>query len=522
MMLRDSDAVFANAGPQRAVIDIGSNTVRLVVYGGARRAPTVLLNEKVTARLGRDLAETGRIPKAASDLAIAGISRFTRILDDLHIRDVDCIATAAPREASNGAAFLRQVADAGVTPRLLSGEEEARAAAMGVIGAFPGAKGAIADLGGGSLELTAVAHGETSREASLPLGTLRLPALRAGGAEKFKQRIAKHLKATGWDKPIEGTLYLVGGTWRALACYAMHEQGSPITDPHGFTLTGAEALTLAKRLRRSKRSILAAVPRVSPMRAAKLPDAGALLQVLLSKLEPDQVVVSAWGLREGVLFERLDAAARSQDPLLAGVASFAAPRGGPPTLATRIAAWTVDAVPSQGRGSERLRLAATMLALASMQIEPNLRLKQAINWALYKRWLCVAPVERAMIAAALAANCGEIELPKILQRLADDAQLEEATCWGLAIRLCRRLGAGSRRSLRNSALKVEGNRLVLYLGEEHAVLRAEHVEEDLAALAERLGLVPAIEIVPRESLFEAQTFNAAALTGEATLGPTVP
>jgi exopolyphosphatase / guanosine-5'-triphosphate,3'-diphosphate pyrophosphatase len=515
-MIGDSEAVFANAGPQRAVIDIGSNTVRMVVYGGARRAPTVLLNERVIARLGRDLTGSGRIPKAAIDLALAGVRRFTRILDDLHIRDVDCIATAAPREAKNGAAFLKLVEETGLKPRLLSGDEEARAAAMGVIGAFPGARGAVADLGGGSLELTAIANGETGRETSLPLGTLRLPALRADGADKFKHRIAKYLKTNDWDKPIGGTLYLVGGTWRALACYAMHDQSSPLTDPHGFTLSPAEALTLAKRLRRSKRSILAAVPRVSPMRAAKLPDAGALLQVLLSKLEPHSVVVSAWGLREGVLYDRLDAAARSQDPLLAGIASFAAPRGGPPTLATRIAAWTVDAVPSEGRGSERLRLAATMLALASMQIEPNLRLRQAINWALYKRWLCLDPQERAMIAAALAANCGEIELPKLLQKLAEPDQLEEAMCWGLAIRLCRRLGAGSRRSLRNSALKVEGNRLTLYLGEEHAVLRAEHVEEDLATLADRLGLVPAIEVVPIESLFEAQSFDITSVTGEAT------
>jgi exopolyphosphatase/guanosine-5'-triphosphate,3'-diphosphate pyrophosphatase len=511
-MVSDSEAVFANAGPQRAVIDIGSNTVRLVIYGGARRAPTVLLNEKVTARLGRDLTSTGRIPKPAIDLALAGIRRFVRILDDLHISDVDCFATAAAREAKNGAAFLKQVEQAGVTPRLLTGEEEARAAAMGVIGAFPGATGAIADLGGGSLELTAIANGATSREASLPLGTLRLPALRADGAAKFKQRISKQLEANNWDKPVGGTLYLVGGTWRALACYAMSELDSPLTDPHGLTFTGAEALTLAKRLRRSEKSILAATPRVSAMRAAKLPDAGALLQVLLSKLEPERVVVSAWGLREGVMFERLDAAARGQDPLLAGVASFAAPRGGPPTLATRIAAWTVDAVPSYGRGSERLRLAATMLALASMQIEPNLRVRQTINWALYKRWLCLTPPERAMIAAALAANCGELDLPKLLQRLAGPEELEEAICWGLAIRLCRRLGAGSRRSLRNSALKVEGNRLVLYLGEEHAVLRAEHVEEDLSALAERLSLVPAIEIVPIESLHEAQSFEVAATT----------
>src|ERR1044072_485279 len=108
-MIGDSDAVFAHAGPQRAVIDIGSNTVRLVIFGGARRAPSILLNEKVTARLGRDLARSGGLPKPAIDLALAGIRRFTRILGDLHIRDVDCIATAAAREAKNGAAFLKLV-----------------------------------------------------------------------------------------------------------------------------------------------------------------------------------------------------------------------------------------------------------------------------------------------------------------------------------------------------------------------------------------------------------------------------
>lgn len=499
-MARDSETVFAHAGPQRAVIDIGSNTVRMVVYGGARRAPTILLNEKVTARLGRDLASSGRIPQSAIDIAIAGIRRFACILSDLGIRDVDCIATAAARDAGNGPAFLKLVEETGIKPRLLSGEEEAGTSAMGVIGAFPEATGAVADLGGGSLELAAIAGGATSREASLPLGTLRLPALRPDGTARFKQRIAKQLKAGGWDKPTGGTLYLVGGTWRALASYAMHERKSPLTDPHGLSFSPAETLALAKRVRRSKPGILAAAPRVSAMRAAKLPDAGALLQVLLAKLEPNRIVISAWGLREGALFEKLDAVARGQDPLLAGVASFTTPRGGPLTLAVRMTAWTVDAAPGRARGGERLRLAATMLALASMGTEPNLRPKQAVEWALYKRWLGLDPQGRAMIATALLASYGETEPPWLLQHFADADHLEEAICWGLAIRLCRRLGAGSRRSLRDSALKVDGKRLVLYLGEDHAVLRADHVEDDLSALAMRLGLVPKIEVIPTDNL----------------------
>ncbi|OJW59407.1 MAG: exopolyphosphatase [Sphingomonadales bacterium 63-6] len=504
-MIGDRDTAFPNTLPHRAVIDIGSNTVRLVVYGGAQRAPTVLLNERVTARLGRDLMHDGRIPDEAVQIALSGLRRYRRILTDLHIAEVDVIATAAARLATNGAEFLDLVRECGFAPILLSGEEEARTSALGVIGAFPGARGVVADLGGGSLELVEIRDGQCTHGASMALGTLMLGELRAAGGDEFRRRVNKALKHEDWAHSMSGPLYMVGGTWRALAGFAMTEAKHPLTDPHGFELTGEDALKLAKRVRLMTPEELVKA-RVSSMRAAMLPDAAALLQVLLARLEPPKLIFSSWGLREGRLFDQLDPAARAQDPLLAGVASFAAPRGGPPMLATRIAGWTVNALPRDGAGSERVRLAATMLALASMQIEPNLRVKQAINWALYKRWINLSDEGRAMIAAALSANCGTTNLPRMLGRLASGTRLNEAICWGLAIRLARRLGGGSRTSLRNTALVISGSRLVLFLGESHADLRADHVAQDLGALAARLGLEPAIEIVPNDSLLEKASF----------------
>jgi len=498
-MIGDTDTAFPNTVPHRAVIDVGSNTVRLVVYGGAQRAPTVLFNEKVVARLGEDLQHSGAIREPAMEIALQGLRRFRRILTDLHVNKVDVIATAAPRLAENGLAFLERVRECGFEPVLLSGEEEARTSAMGVIGAFPGAQGVVADLGGGSIELVEIADGECNHGVSLPIGTLLLPELRAQGSAKFKRKVNRALANEDWAHAIDAPLYMVGGTWRALACFAMHEAKHPLTDPHGFELDSAAALKLAKRLRRTDPAKLN-ISRVAPMRAQMLPDACALLYILLNKLKPTRLVFSAWGLREGWLYDQLDPAARAQDPLLSGIASFSGPRGGPPTLATRIAGWTVDALPRGGGGSERVRLAATMLALASMQIEPNLRLKQAINWALYKRWMDLKDEGRAMIAAALSANCGSCDLPRTLLKLTSAERLEEAICWGLAIRLARRLGAGSRRSLRNSTLGIDRGRLVLWLGESHADLWAEHVEQDLMVLAERLGLAPAMEVVPNDSL----------------------
>lgn len=492
----DREGKFSGHIAQQAIIDIGSNTVRLVLYGGSARAPITLLNEKVVAKLGRDIGETGRLADAAIELAMRGLSRYALILDDLGIPHVEVVATAAVREAENGPEFLDQVRSLGLEPRLLSGEEEGRISAMGVIGAFPGASGVVADLGGGSLELVHIAEGECGEGVSLPLGTLRLPQLRGDKPIETKKAAVQVLKSANWDQAINGPLYLVGGTWRSLAVYAMHLQSHPLTDPHGLEISYDDAVTLAEKIAGSDPDELRQIPRISSQRSTTLPDAGALLMALLKKLAPTKIVFSSWGLREGLLFDRLAPYAKSQDPLLAGVAVFAAQRGCPATLAARVAGWTVDALPAGSRGSERLRLAATMLALASMQTEPNLRNGAAIDWALHKRWLALSSEDRGMLAAAVSANGNNCDLPPRITDLAPTERLEDAIAWGLAVRLCRRLGALSRRTFRATSLAVEDDKLVLRLGQDHADLFGIPNEKDLRLLADRLGLEAQVVIVP--------------------------
>jgi exopolyphosphatase/guanosine-5'-triphosphate,3'-diphosphate pyrophosphatase len=494
------EGAIGGAGGERAIIDIGSNTVRLVVYGGTMRAPTVLLNEKVTAKLGREIAATGRLADEAMALALKGLRRFALLLADLGVSDVETVATAAVRDAANGAEFVAQLYAIGLKPRVISGEEEALLSAHGVIGAFPDARGIVADLGGGSLELVRVAGGQTDSATSLPLGTLRLPDHRKGGRAPMKKSLDKAIRAGGWDlsgtAPAEnGALYLVGGTWRAMAVYAMAARGHPLSDPHGFAIDAASAQTIAAALADTNSDALKGRDRISTMRAEKLPDAAVLLQALLARLAPEQVVFSSWGLREGLLYDRLPVHTRSADPLLAGVAVFAGQRGAAATLATRMAAWTLDAAPAREHGSERLRLAATMLALAAMQIEPNIRLPQAINWALHKRWVGIDGKGRAMLAAAIAANGNQLALPAEVRALASPEALEEATRWGLALRLGRRLGAASPRSLEVSQLVVEDGALVLRLARSHEALFGQPTEKDMKLLAGRLGLPWRVDIV---------------------------
>lgn len=493
MSAAESGGALASHAPddkRRAVIDIGSNTVRLVIYGGPPRAPAVLWNEKVSARLGRDLAKTGAIPPAAMAEALAALARYAAILRDHGIGQIEAVATAAPRDATNGGEFIARVGALGLDVRLLSGEEEARASACGVIGAFPDATGVVADLGGGSLELVAVAHGACRDGTSLPLGTLRLPELKARG--RFDSDVGTILESAHWARAHPGPLYLVGGTWRAFAAYAMRRMDHPLTDPHAFALDVEQADMLAMTLQESKPAKLAQLRGISSMRAEKLPDAAALLRVLLATLKPAGLLFSSWGLREGLHFRRLEPAVRDTDPLLAGVAAFAGERPARTVDAPLLAAWTKAAARDRGAEAERLRLAAAHLAPALQAVEPNLRPAHALEWALDKRWIGIDARGRARLAAALLGSLASTTTPDRLARLASADDLGEATGWGLALRLAQRLGAGSRAVLASSRLTASEQHIELAIDSDHAALAGAPVTKDMAALAQHLKLEPSI------------------------------
>jgi len=507
------------AASPRAIIDIGSNTVRLVIYGGPPRAPVVLHNEKVTARLGKGVAENGKLGAKAMGQALAALGRYACLLALRGVSDVQTVATAAVRDAKNGAVFMERIAALGLNPRLLSGEEEALTSARGVMAAFPGAVGMVGDLGGGSLELIDINGARATHGISLPLGTLRLPALRAGGGAKFARRVRKMLASVDWSGAHAQDFYLVGGSWRAFGRFAMLRGKWPVDDPHGFVLTAEQALRVARSLREGKfgaappaskpASKPAARPlilhplaegmQVSASRLASLPDAAALLEVLVRELKPARLIFSSWGLREGVLASGFDAGLAAVDPMLAGVTAFVEGMGvageDVPATAALVAAWTADVDPAQG-ARPHLRLAATMLALASMRTEPNLRPELAANWALRKRWIGLSDEGRACLALAVLANNGRTAIPPDLLRLAPATRLREAMTWGIATRLCRRFCGPTAGALAGSALMIDGLQVVLAVRPDLAPLVNEPVEKDLRLLAECLGLGHEVRILP--------------------------
>ncbi len=484
--------------PSRAIIDIGSNTVRLVIYGGPERAPDVLHNEKLTARLGKGVAESGKLGGRAKAAALASLARYRTLLDLKGVTRVDVVATAAVRDAENGPAFLNQITALGLSPRLLSGEDEAITSAHGVIGAFPAATGVVGDLGGGSLELVDVDPAGCRHGISMPLGTLRLPGLRAGGERAFGQSVAKSLRSAAWQAAPGSTLYLVGGSLRAFARHAMHATVWPIDDTHGFEIDAAAAQAIAKAMARKKPETLIPIPGMSSARLAALPDTAALLAVLIRSLQPGRLVFSSWGLREGVLWDSMTPASRAKDPLVSGAAAFTEEYGIPAETAKMVAAWAAPACLPQpspnaaAPGNERIRLAATMLCLATAMVEPNLRGDLARDWALRKRWIGASPADRAMLAAAMIANTGRQDLPAELGVLAPPELLREAQVWGLAVRLCRRFSGTTAQGINGSTLQIEGGNLVLEVQPQIAALVNEGVERDLKALGALLGLKPVV------------------------------
>lgn len=482
----------------RAVIDIGSNTIRLVIYGGPPRAPAVLYNEKVTARLGRGVAENGQLGKRAMRVALAALGRYAMLVRLKGITDIQTVATAAARDATNGPEFLDQVRALGLEPRLLSGEEEAVTSAMGVAGAFPGAKGIVADLGGGSLEIVHVDGMRCKHGVSLPLGSLHLPQLREGGAAKFGRRIHRMVDATGWHCAQREVLYLVGGSHRALARYAMNQMRWPLDDPHAFELSAEAAAQVCRSVLRGK--LPAQIPGVATSRLASLPDSAALLGALLKEIRPSKIVFSSWGLREGLVFVSQEPAVQVQDPLIAGVAAFARTMGIEAAAGRMVAGW-IDGAMKRGRpDDDRLRLSATMLALAEQRVEPNLRAEQAMEWALGKRWVGIDTEGRAMMAACMLANAGRPAPSDDLDRLASPERLREAHIWGLAVRLCRRFSGVIPQALENSGLAISGDRLTLSVTEPFGALYTDPAARDLLALAEQLDLAPEFLAIDRAAI----------------------
>ena len=482
--------ISAQGHPARqAIIDIGSNSIRLVVYGGPQRIPATLFNEKVMAGLGRSLDATGAIPAHSIDAAVRALARFKRLADVMHVDRLRTVATAAVRDASNGDVLLARAAELGLKVELLTGEQEAESAALGVLSAIPDADGIVGDLGGGSLELTRVAGGEVLERASFPLGVLRIAAVR-DGKTSLARFVTQQLSRAAWLKNSRGLpLYLVGGSWRALARVDMALSGYTLPIVHQYVMAASAAPRLARTIAASGRDQLRLVPSLSGSRLATLGEASALLAVLVRELGTTSLVVSAYGLREGLMFGVLPQEVRRQDPLIAAAREEAEVQGRFPDHGALLDRWIEPLFPHNS--DARLRLAACLLSDAGWRANPEFRAELAFEIGAHGNWVGIDARGRALLGQSLytAFGGGSTVMPQ-LTALAGESDLRRALRWGLAIRLGQRLSGGVAAPLKRSALKVEQGALRLELAGEDRALLGDAVEKRFRQLATELGLEP--------------------------------
>ncbi|HEX4693737.1 Ppx/GppA family phosphatase [Sphingomonas sp.] len=487
LLLRKPRAA-ADAPPRTAIIDIGSNSIRLVVYQGPPRLPATLFNEKVMAGLGRQLAQTGRIAAASIDLAITTLARFAALAHEMEVTSLRTVATAAVRDAANGQMLLDAAARLGLPVETLTGEEEAIVAGMGVLSAIPDADGIVGDLGGGSLELVRVKKGEVRDRVSFPLGALRIAALRTKGKGAIDRRVAKLLKQGGWAGKGKGLpLYLVGGSWRSLARLDMHVQRYPLPIIQQYPMSPASVARLVRTASHIGKGALKAVPGISSQRAPMLNDAAALLASLLRHLKCDRTIVSSFGLREGLLYQALDPETRAQDPLIVAARADGQRLGRFPQHGDLLDRWIAPLF-EDSPGMQRLRHAACLLADVGWHANPEFRAERGVEIALHGNWVGIDARGRAIVAQALWTSLGGgASAPAGIEPLASSADLKRGVQWGLAIRLGQRLSGGVAAPLRRSGLRLDGEVLRLRLTGNDVALYGEAVAKRHLALADAFG-----------------------------------
>lgn len=465
-----------------AVIDIGSNSVRLVVYERLTRSPTVIFNEKVLAGLGKGLSKTNSLAEGPLRSALAAVKRFKHISDQCGAKTLHVLATAAAREAKNGPAFVAELERiCGVAIRVLSGADEARLAALGIVAGIHDADGVAGDLGGGSLELVDIVGETFGSGLTYPLGGIRLSEAAEGSIRKAERIAQDVLERSPVLAGLPGrTFYAVGGTWRSLAKLHMHQKNYPLRVMHNYAMPAEEALEFCRIVGRGAVETLPKIETVSKQRRDLLPFGAVVLAQVIKAGKPKQVVLSALGLREGHLYDLLPPEERTRDPLIAASEELAFLRSRSPRHTEEMVAWTDMVFAAMGidenREERRLRIAACHVGDIGWRAHPDYRGEQSLNIISNAAFIGVDHPGRAYLAlASYYRHMGLVEdaLSPALARLATPRLMDRAKTLGAAFRVAFILSAAMPGIVPDTRVTRDGVRLILDLPPHLADLDGE-------------------------------------------------
>ena len=486
-----------------AVIDVGSNSVRMVIYPATALAAPPLFNEKAMCGLGRDQVPGGPLSETAMKLAMDTMRRFAYLSDAMDVGMIDAVATAAVREAVNGVEFLDHIAaETGITVRILDGEEEARLAARGVMAASPRARGLVGDLGGGSLELIHLDPDlldGVGQRTSLPLGTLRLAAAAGGAGADLDREIDHGLSQVDWLSRIRnGDLYIVGGAWRSLGRLEMARTRYPLRVLHGYTLPSARVEAMCQLFAGLSLESLRRIDAAPKDRLDTLALAARILGRLLHHSGAKRVVFSDHGLRDGILYEHLTPEHKAADPLLAScrLIAMATARHGENGLGhghgdgAKLSDWLAPLFAKETESEWRLRFAACLLSDIGWRIHPEERPDHAMADVMRAPLIGLDHDQRIMLALAIRyryTHRRDSHWVKPFERLIEDEDQLWSRQVGQALRLAHTLSGGIMELLADYQLRLDDDTITLHCATGAAHLIGEAGAKRLKAMARSFG-----------------------------------
>lgn len=494
---------FTEPGPI-AVIDIGSNSVRLVIYERLARNPTALFNEKILAGLGRGVAQTGRLGEENVATALRAFVRFRRVCDHVGVIKLHILATAAAREAENGPEFIRQVEDICREPvKILSGRDEAYYSAMGVYSGFWKADGLVGDLGGGSLELVEISANGIGDGRTFPLGGIRLQEASERNLDQAQAIASTELDKADWLGKAEGrTFYAIGGTWRSLGRLHLFQQGYPLHVMHDYAVPAEVILEFCEQIMREDLSDEPCISAVSKARRALLPYGAAVMRETLKHCQADKVVFSALGVREGFLYEQLDDEDKRLDPLITAAHELGVLRSRDPSYSEEVIKWSEQALRVAGidesEGERRLRISACHLTDIGWRAHPDYRGEQSLNVISNAGFVGVDHAGRAYLALAVYyryEGLSDNGLSPEIRSLCHPRLLKLARMLGATLRVAALIGASMKGILLRSKLSLLNGKLVLTLPRELEDLCGDRLTKRLNQLGRVMDLEAEVRVL---------------------------
>ncbi|MDE3016547.1 MAG: Ppx/GppA family phosphatase [Pseudomonadota bacterium] len=448
------------------IIDIGSNSIRLVIYDQQKRSPVPIYNEKVMCALGKALAATGTLNPEGVDLARAALKRFLAMGNNMGIASLHVMATAAIRDARDGQAFARYLEDTyRINVDIISGKKEARLGAHGVCASMYRPQGITGDLGGGSIELVNVEDGEIRDHASLPLGSLRMIDESKGDRDKLRKLVEKRFAELTWmEDTAVANFYAIGGSFRALARMHMTAGNYPLHILHEYKVDARKFLDFARDIAAMPEGRLEKFPGAAPRRVPALPGAAIVLEHIIAHARPDHIVFSTSGIREGYLYEKLPPAVRSQDGLLASCTEFATKGGRSTSYANELFTWMYPLLDKESEKERRLRLAFCLLSDIALHIHPEYRAPWAFHRILQSALTGLTHRERVKLSLALYHRYQfKLRDEWAALKLLKSGDREWARLVGSAANLAYHVCGSIAGNLHNTSFVIEKNELLLQL-----------------------------------------------------------